>query len=133
MATPQQRVINNEAEEDYTRAVAQEEIRRQQKKAELSPHPTSLYELWVEYEFGIDNRKPAKEFTPSERGGKNKFKYCRRKNFWDLISLHVNAGSTSDAIIEKVYQCYGANLPVTSICELIRKDKSRRGHPNLRI
>ena len=32
MATPQQRVINNEAEEEYTRAVAQEEIRRQKKK-----------------------------------------------------------------------------------------------------
>lgn len=100
---------------------------------EVSPHPGSLYELWVKYEFGIDNWKPAKEFTPSEHGGKNIFKFCQHKNFWDLFRLHVNVGSTSDAIIAIIYQCYGANVPVTSICELIRQDKARHGHPNLHI
>jgi hypothetical protein len=34
----------------------------------LSPTPRSLYILWQEYEVGIGGRKPARLFTPVERG-----------------------------------------------------------------
>jgi hypothetical protein len=32
-------------------------------RAELTPRPKSLHELWQEYMFGIGNRKPAKDFS----------------------------------------------------------------------
>ena len=43
----------------------------------LSLNPKNLNELWQEYEVGISGRKPAKLFSQSEQGGKNKHKYCR--------------------------------------------------------
>ena len=46
----------------------------------LSPHPRTLYEVWVEYNNGIGGRKPARKFSSQERG-KVKYKYYRRKNY----------------------------------------------------
>ena len=41
--------------------------------------PKDLYALWHEYESGQSDRtKPAKFFTPVEKG-KNKFAYSKRK------------------------------------------------------
>jgi hypothetical protein len=37
-------------------------------------------------------RRKAKDFTTSKQGGVNKFKYCRRNFFWDIICVHVAAG-----------------------------------------
>jgi hypothetical protein len=62
--------------------------------ATLSPHPKDLFQLWHEYEFGIGGRKPAKQFTVSERA-RVKFKYCRRKIVWDVIDRLVRSGYTS--------------------------------------
>ena len=55
---------------------------------------------------GLNGCKPAKEFTLEERG-KVKSVYCRRKVFWDVITLLVNAGHTSEVAIDKVYANYG--------------------------
>jgi hypothetical protein len=106
-----------------------------EKEVTLSSHPRTLYELWKEYEYGIDGRKPAKAFSKNERGGKNKFKYCRRRIFWDIIVLHVRAGYTAEMAIEKVYNLYGPNLSVTYILQALQKDKLKYDgtHPNLRI
>jgi hypothetical protein len=128
MATPQQRIINNA---EATRAAEEAELRRRP-IAVLSSHPRNLYDLWTEYSFGIGGRKAAKDFTAEERG-LNKFKYCRRKNFWDIISLHVRAGFEARTAIDRVYECYGKQLSVYTILDLIRKDKQTGGHPNLRL
>jgi len=45
--------------------------------ASLSPLPRTLHALWHEFEFGIGGRKPARDFTASERGGKNKHSFYR--------------------------------------------------------
>ena len=103
-----------------------------EERAELSPRPKSLMELWTEFMFGIGGRKPAKDFTPSERG-KCRHKYCRRKLVWDCIKRHVNCGYTPNAACERIHQCYGYNLSVTMIINAFKRDKQRGGHPNLRL
>jgi hypothetical protein len=132
MATPQQCQANMTAENAAT-AAEEIELLQQARRVELSKQPKSLHELWQEFQFGINNQKAAKDFTTAERGGKNKFKYCRRKVFWDLIALHVQAGFLAQVAIDRVYDCYGRRLSVTAILELMRKDKTTGGHPNLRI
>jgi hypothetical protein len=100
--------------------------------AELSTTPRSLYDLWIEYTNGIGGRKPAKDFSYTERG-KYKFKYCRRKVVWDCIVKHVNAGYLAAVAIDRIYQAYGINQTVSSIITAMVKDKKRGGHPNLRF
>ena len=100
--------------------------------ASLSRTPRSLYILWQEYEVGIGGQKPAKLFTPSERG-KVKVVYCKRKVVWDKISALVRAGYTSDAAIDKIYSVYGQNLCVTDIIKKMKHDHKTGGHQELRI
>ena len=45
-------------------------------RAELTPMPRTLYDLWQEYQVGIGGRKAARLFTPQERG-RCKFKHSR--------------------------------------------------------
>ena len=104
----------------------------QQRRADLSTCPRTLPDLWQEYTMGIGGRKPARDFTTSERGAV-KFKYCRRKVFWDCVSRHVNAGFTSDTAIDKIKSVYGERLSVYRVLELMIKDKKIGGHINLRI
>ncbi len=68
----------------------------------LSPTPRTLHVLWQEYEFGIGGRKPARLFTPTDRG-KVKFKYSRRKVVWDVIAARVRAGETAQVAIDRIY------------------------------
>jgi hypothetical protein len=64
----------------------------------LSPTPRTLYILWQEYEFGIGGRRPARLFTPAERG-KVKYSYYRRKVVWDVIASLVRAGDTARLLL----------------------------------
>jgi len=100
--------------------------------ATLYRSPKSLYDLWQEYQFGLNGEKPAKDFSSSERG-KNKSMYCRRKVFWDVISTLIRAGYTSDTAIDKVYQVYGRGTSVTSILVMMVRDRKNGGNPNLRV
>ena len=100
--------------------------------AKLYRSPKSLFDLWHEYQFGLNGEKPAKEFNSQERG-KNKSMYCRRKVFWDVIRNLVNAGFTSDAAIDKVYQVYGRATSVTTILVMMVRDRKTGGNPNLRV
>ncbi|KAG9397780.1 hypothetical protein AC1031_016630 [Aphanomyces cochlioides] len=100
--------------------------------AKLSKRPKDLFELWHEYELGCGGRKPAKDFTISERGA-NKFAFSRRKIFWDTVAGLIRAGFTSDVAIDKVYSVYGRQLPVSSILTELRADRKRGGHPALRV
>lgn len=90
--------------------------------ATLSPNPRTLHILWDEYIRGIGGRKPAKDFTRFERG-QCKFKYSRRKIFWDLVSSHVRANRLASEVIEMIYDAYGHSSSVTIIINRIRRDK----------
>ena len=130
-ATPQQRLELAERDNIEEAAALFNEPFTQQ-IAELSKTPRSLFDLWTEYVYGIGGRKPAKDFTFTERG-KCKFKYCRRKVVWDCISRHVNAGYLAPTAIDRIYQCYGRSQTVSYIIVAMVKDKKTGGHPNLRI
>ena len=105
-------------------------------QVDLSTSPKNLHELWAEYTVGLGGRKAAKYFTPRERGGRLKFRYCRRKIFWDCVSKHVNAGYAVDTVIDRIHSSYGEALTVTAILNALVKDRRKDGiggHPNLRI
>ena len=105
-------------------------IRR--RPAKLYKSPKTLFDVWQEYQFGINGEKPAKDFTHEERG-KNKCMYCRRKVFWDVVSNLVRAGHTSDVAIDKVYQAYGRSTSVTRILVQMVRQRKDGGHPSLRV
>ena len=98
--------------------------------ATLSKCPRNLYVLWQEYEFGLGGRKPAREFTPAERG-RVKFKYSRRKIIWGAINRMVLGGNTAQAAIDKIYEMYG-RLNVSAMAAAMREDEKRGGHQQLR-
>jgi hypothetical protein len=102
-------------------------------RAELQKNVRNLHELWLEYEVGSGGRKPAKFFTPQERGLKtNKDRFCRRKVFWDCVRKHVDAGISAAVAIERIQDAYGHRLGVTALCLAMKKDLPQ-GHPNLRV
>ena len=104
----------------------------QRMKAKLYRSPKTLFDLWHEYQFGLNGCKPAKDFTLEERG-KVKSVYCRRKVFWDVVASLVNAGHTSEVAIDKVYACYSRGKSVTTILLNMVQDRKNGGHPNLRV
>ncbi len=78
--------------------------------------------------------KPAKDFTPHERG-QVKVTYCRRKVVWDKAAELVRAGFTADEAIDKIYRAYGERLSVSAIltkvnviCGLKRSHGLNRSH-----
>lgn len=58
--------LQNVQELENAIAINEEEI--QASPATLSRNPKTLHTLWLEYEFGLGNRKAAKDFTREERG-----------------------------------------------------------------
>ena len=70
---------------------------------------------------------------PMKGGGKLKFKYCRRKVFWDCVAKHVLAGYDPATTIDKIHAAYGHSLSVTKILDAMKVDKKNGGHINLRI
>ncbi|ETP47971.1 hypothetical protein F442_06230 [Phytophthora nicotianae P10297] len=100
--------------------------------ARLSKRPKDLFELWHEFQFGNGGLKPAKDFTPVERGA-NKFAFSRRKVFWDIVATLICSGYTSDTAIDKIYAVYGRQLPVSSILTALRADRRQGGHASLRL
>jgi hypothetical protein len=106
---------------------------RPQVQAELSPTPRSLYILWQEYNEGVGGRKAARLFSSEERG-RAKHKYCRRKNVWDLVSRLIRTGISSDVAIDRIYDVYGVNTPVTRIIDRIKVDRRNNSfHPTLQV
>jgi hypothetical protein len=96
----------------------------------LSPLPRTLYDLWVEYQTGIGGRKPARDFTARERGA-DKYRFYRRKHVWDIVVHLVNAGIQARVAIDRIYDHYGANKPVTRIIRDIMQDKRNGGLPQV--
>jgi hypothetical protein len=101
----------------------------------LSPNPRSLRELWLEYKFGIDGRKPAEQFTTREKNAsrrKLKQMYYRRNVFWKCMGELIRGGETVDTATMKIRQCYGQQLSVTATINKMIADRKNGGHPNLR-
>lgn len=127
-----QRMLQNAAIDAANVAVARQEAAPPElgniahlaagKHAMLCPSPKNLYVLWTEYIEGIAGSKPAREFTPAERG-KCKIKYCRRKAFWELVLTQIRLGQSADVAIDRIYSVYGTDLPVTTILNNIMKDR----------
>ena len=94
--------------------------------------PRTLQILWVEYEFGVGGKKPAKLFTARERG-KVKFLYSLWKPFWTLVERMIRFGYSHTNAIEKIESvyCSGRSKSVTQILREIRRDKQRGGNPAL--
>ena len=126
------RTLQVESEEDEDGAEGRTPRVAPRPLAQLYRSPKSLYDLWQEYQFGLNGEKAAKDFSSRERG-KNKSMYCRRKVFWDVISTLIRAGFTSDTAIDKVYQVYGRGTSVTSILVMMVRDRKNGGNPNLRV
>jgi hypothetical protein len=97
----------------------------------LSDNPRDLYVLWEEYEFGINGRKASKRFSVRERG-QVKYKYHRQKVVWDKIAHLIRQGHTYLTAIDEIHRVYGENSTVTQIINLMRQDRARGGHPELR-
>ena len=100
--------------------------------ATLVKTPRTLDELWMEYNFGLGGRKPARLFTRHERG-KCKYTYCRRRVVWQKVAELIRAGDTAQVAIDKIRLAYGESLPVTTIINRMMADRRRGGHPSLRV
>ncbi len=94
----------------------------------LSKLPRDLYYLWQEHEHGVEGKKPARSFSHKERGGKNKWKYSHRFNFWKAVEHLIQRGYSSDAAIDHIYSVYGRSSSVTAVLNGLRDDKKRGGH-----
>ena len=92
--------------------------------------PKSLLQLWHEYLHGMDDDKPAKDFTSVERG-KVKFKHSRRKCFWDLMVRLMRAGHNELSATDLITQSYGSNKCCTDICKALQKAKKDGLHPTV--
>lgn len=92
--------------------------------------PKTLLQLWHEYMFGLHNHKPAKDFTPRERG-RCKTKYSRRRSFWMVMSRLIRGGHNELTAIGLIEQCYGRSKPVTYILNCLMKARADGYHPNL--
>jgi hypothetical protein len=95
-------------------------------QATLSSRPSTLSVLWREYEHGIGNRKPAKDFTPAERGRCAKT-YYRRNLVWQKLELLVRAGHSYEVACNMLQMQYGANRCVTEIIKRIIAEQPRAG------
>lgn len=103
--------------------------------AKLSNRPKTLETLWVEWDSGVDNNKPAKLFTNKERRHKDvKHQFYRRKFFWNKASKLVESGMTSENACNKIYDVYGRGKPVSYYLERLMRDEiDRGGHPELDV
>jgi hypothetical protein len=93
------------------------------REARLVARPRCLYEIWQEYQFGIGNNKPAKDFTTAERNSSRemKQKYHYRNKIWKLQSYMYNAGWTVEGMNAKIIEVYRSSH-VTAIVKGITQD-----------
>jgi Transcriptional activator of glycolytic enzymes len=78
--------------------------------AVLCKGPKNIYDLWREYQHGIGNNMPAKNFNGKERG-RAKSAYSRRNIVWTVIVDLVTAGFDADVVGRSCYMGAGV-LPL---------------------
>jgi hypothetical protein len=84
-------------------------------KAELKTNIRDLYELWYEYEEGLDGHKPARLFTEAERSDL----WYRRNAIWEILDSYVKAGDTVKEACNKIYMVYNHATSVEVITRLV--------------
>ena len=100
--------------------------------ATLSKCPRNLWQLWEEYEHGLEGRKAAKDFNSAERG-RVASSYSKRNHVWKLIKRLVNErGVHFSVAIDSIYEAYSDKPSVTSIIKAVQADASKGGHTDLR-
>ena len=101
--------------------------------AMLMKEPKDLYVLWQEFEFGVGGTKPAKVFSAAKRGA-NKFAFCWRKVFWDMVVSMVGRGHIAQVAIDRIYKVYRRKLLVMHILQRMVRDWKEQGrHPELQV
>ena len=97
----------------------------------LTRNPRNIHELWDEWQFGIGNRRATKDFDDKDRG-RCKYTFHRRKVAWDKISEMVRSGWNSAEACNRIYTVYGRRSSITTIINVMRKDRKTCVHPALR-
>jgi hypothetical protein len=98
--------------------------------ASLSSTPASLNDLWVEWQFGIGGRKPARLFTERESGvAQLKSTFSRRKVFWEVMEYLIRTGHTHDGACIRIYQVYGENRSITYILKQMALHRKHNTSP----
>lgn len=92
--------------------------------------PKTLLELWHEWLFGLNGNKPAKNFSPRERG-KQKHKYSKRKHFWGAMIKLIRAGYNELTAIDLIKQAYGVHRSVSQILASLQNARNHGWHPLL--
>ena len=92
----------------------------------LSGSPPDLFVLWDEYEKGVGGHKPARDYTPAERGANNKHNYSHRKVFWDAVKRLIERGNTFDTAIDRILAVYGRAKSVKAILNAMKGDTRAR-------
>jgi hypothetical protein len=93
-------------------------------RATLCERPNNLHVLWQEYQHGVGNRKPAKDFTRAEKG-KCRKSYYRRNLVWTKIDSLVRAGHLCNAACDILQAEYGQTSSVTKIIDKIIQEQPR--------
>mmetsp|Transcript_45116 Transcript_45116/g.109798 ORF Transcript_45116/g.109798 Transcript_45116/m.109798 type:complete len:425 (+) Transcript_45116:3251-4525(+) len=108
-------------------------------RATLHPCPRDLVMLWTEYNVGLDGRKPARDFTNSERTQTNqmKQKYWRRQHVWRVQAILLTGGLSLLEANNKILQVTGGKNVTQIINALILHRKTYKSdggiHPSLRL
>jgi len=95
----------------------------------LNLSPETLHELWAEYQFDINGRKAAKDFTEAERGAVKHF-YNRREIFWSKCEEMIHSGMSTYEVIRTIYETYAPTTDIKEILTKMRIDKNK-GWPSL--
>ena len=84
---------------------------------------------WREYKHGVDDRKPAEQFTTVERNQNRATKqaFYRRNVFWEVVARRIRGGENSHIAIQKIRQAYGDTTSVTKVLKAMAKDKKMEG------
>ena len=89
---------------------------------DLMPRVPTIGMLWQEFQSGIGSNKPAKFFTSYDRG-KNRYVYCRRKVFWNLMVKLIEEGYSSTSALANIDVVYGyGGASVSKTIRHIRMD-----------
>ncbi len=101
----------------------------------LCKTPRTLSVLWDEYQNGIGGNKPARLFTPRERGNTAngvKHKYHDRKVIWKCMERLIRAGCTEQEAIHQIVGVYG-DITITNLVRAMRPHENNGGHARLRV
>ena len=101
-------------------------------RAILMSRPKTCHDLWQDYMFGGPGRKPAKDFSPAERG-RVKHLYSLRLPLCKKVAELVQAGVSATVACDKVYEAYGNRLPLSTILRKMKVDARSGNWPEVLV